>query len=112
MALKRAPLEERKKKRKQEAPEGDVDQAALPPAADQPPPKPQQEEQQPPAKKPKPAKSALGGAGQQGAAEAKHKLVRAVAVGRLTPDTVASAVALAKAAGEVGVPIPHREVLT
>ena len=89
--MKRAPLEERKK-RKQEG-------AAEPAAAGE---DAAQQQQQPAAKKARPAKPARQpDAAAMAAAQGKHKWLRAVAVGGLTPDTLPAALAMAKAAGEV-----------
>lgn len=106
VAIKRAPLEERKKKRKQqlqeEVGEGHAEGAE---AADVGPTQEQQHQQQQPAKKARPAKPAAApaAAGKQGGgSEEKHRMTRAVAVGQLTPETVNAAIKLAQAAGEVG----------
>jgi hypothetical protein len=98
--VKRAPLEERKKRKK-------VADAAAAPAEGQ-----QQQQaaeeapvapaQPPPAKKARPAKPSKPSAEALAASDLKHKWVRAVVVGGLSPEVVASAVQLAKAAGEVG----------
>lgn len=96
-AVKRAPLEERKK-RKQEGAAGpaQLGPAAAAAAGAEP------EAQPPAAKKPRPARSAPAAPRNAAAAEGKHKWVRAVAVGGLTPEAVDGAVQMARAAGEVG----------
>jgi nucleolar protein 4 len=102
-AVKRAPLEERKKRKlegsaaqeqqqqqQQQSGAEQQAQAAAEPA------------QRPAAKKPRPAKPASKPSGAAAtAAQGKHKWLRAVAVGGLTPEAVDSAVQMAKAAGEV-----------
>lgn len=104
-AVKRAPLEERKK-RKQDA-------AAAPaePAEGQQ--EGQQEAAAPAAKKARPARPArpADAAAPAGAAAAKHKWLRTVAVGGLTAQAMGAALALARAAGqveEVVQPVPEQ----
>lgn len=95
-AVKRAPLEERKK-RKQEvaaAPAQPAPAAAAAAGAEP-------EAQPPAAKKPRPTRPAAA-APRDVAAEGKHKWMRAVAVGGLTAEAVDAAVQMARAAGQVG----------
>lgn len=100
-AVKRAPLEERKK-RKQEAAAGEQQQPAdqaKAAAAEQP---AAAAAGEPAAKKPRAAKAPRPrDAAAVAATEAKHKWLRAVAVGGLTPDTLPAALQMARAAGEV-----------
>ncbi|KAI3438130.1 hypothetical protein D9Q98_000571 [Chlorella vulgaris] len=98
-AVKRAPLEERKKRKKEAdaaaaLAEGQQQQQAAEEA-------PVAPAQPPPAKKARPAKPSKPSAEALAASDLKHKWVRAVVVGGLSPEVVASAVQLAKAAGEV-----------
>ena len=102
-AVKRAPLEERKKRKRDDAegstpaaaPEGGAQiaapeggaQAAAPAAAT------------PPAQRPKRVRTRL-----PGAAAAKQQLLRTVAVGGLDASSTAAAIAMARAAGKVSPP--------
>lgn len=113
MANKRATLEERKKKRQQDktaAAEGAEDDKAVAEEDEQPPAKKAKPAAPAPAKPapPKPAPAATRPARQPAASAAevsaaqKHKLMRAVAIGNLTPEITPAALALAKRVGKVG----------
>ena len=113
LAIKRAPLEERKKKRKGEAEEAapgaaaaaDADANAEDGNAAHAAPKQLAAKQAQPRPAPAPA-AAPAASRPRAAADAaataeKHKLLRAVAVGNLTPPAIGQAVALARKAGAV-----------
>jgi hypothetical protein len=102
-AVKRAPLEQRKKRKLQQGDAADGDAAAAAPAPEASPakrPKPSKQPKPRAAPAPAPAgdDAAAGSSAQQ---QEKHKGMRTVAIGNLTPETVAAALALARKCGQV-----------